>query len=332
MSNYFADIVGNAQLKALIGNHVKNKTLSHAYIIEGPAGSGKRLIAREICKALCCTGKSDRLPCNSCRECKRIDEGLNTDIMTVSRGEKASIMVDDIREMTATLGYYPDDGDCKVYVIEEADRMTPAAQNALLLSLEEPPSYVVFLLLTEDSTSLLETVRSRSQTLKTEIFPTSFVAQWLRSHPKAKGSSDADIASAAAVSRGALGAALSVLCDKSSKSAAISRDAARLVELLCSDSRAEAIVFASTIKYSRAEFEEFFDYALFALRDLIAAKSKSGTTLFYADIEDAANDASRLKMPKLIRIYDALISAKEDITVNNAQIYAVMTTLAAQSV
>ncbi|MBE6586862.1 MAG: hypothetical protein E7647_00440 [Ruminococcaceae bacterium] len=328
----FDRIIGNDGMKSLIASHIRSKTLSHAYIIEGPKGSGKRTVAKEICKALSCEDPSHSLPCGNCRSCKRIEDGYDTDIFTLTKGDKASISVDDVRRMTDTLGYYPDDGDNKVYIIEEAEKMTPQAQNALLLSLEEPPSYVVFLLLTDDSTSLLETVRSRAQSLKTEVFSTEFCAKWLRSHPLAKNASDEEIADACAVGRGSLGKALSTLSEKNSHSTSISKDAARLIELLCTGSPSDAIIFASGIKYSRGEFEEFFEYALFAVRDLISAKCNSDTTTYYADSETARNLASRTKLTKLAKIYEALTAAKDDITKHNAQIYAVMTTLAASAV
>ncbi len=328
----FKKIIGNESTLSLIAAHIKSKTLSHAYIIEGPKGSGKRTIAKEIAKALSCESPTPSLPCGNCRSCRRVEEGLNTDIYTLTKGDKASIQVDPVREMTDTLGYYPDDGDYKVYIIEEAEKMTTQAQNALLLSLEEPPSYVVFLLLTEDSMSLLETVRSRALKLKTEVFSTEFCAEWLRSHPLCKRATEEQIADACAVGRGSLGKALSTISEKNSHSASISKNAARLVELLCTGTPSDAIIFASTMKYSRSEFEEFFEYALFAVRDLIASKCQSQTTTYYSSSEVAANLASRIKMAKLSAMYDALVLAKDDITKNNAQIYAVMTTLAASVV
>lgn len=327
----FKSIVGNESLKALIGSHIRSKTFSHAYIIEGKRGSGKRTLAREICKALMCQNPSPHLPCGSCRSCKRIEEGYNTDIFFLNRGEKASISVNDVRAMTDTLGYYPDDGDVKVYVIEEADKLTPQAQNALLLSLEEPPSYVVFLLLCEEAKNLLETVRSRAQILKTELFSISFVAEWLKDRPEAQKATDEEITSCAACSQGALGLALSSLSKKGQKISSISDDATKLVDLLCSDSKADAIIYAGSIKYSRAEFEQFFDYAIFAVRDLIGAKCNCKSTTFFADSEAVAKKASRLKMTRLVKIYEELCRAKDDITVNNSQIYAVMTTLAASA-
>lgn len=328
----FKNIIGNESLKALLSSHIKNRSLSHAYIIEGPKGSGKKTLAKEICKALCCTSHSSDLPCGSCRSCKRIEEGYNTDIYILNCGDKASISVDDVRSLTSTIGYYPDDGDIKVYIIEDSEKMTVQAQNALLLSLEEPPSYVIFLLLTKDSTALLETVRSRAQILRCQVFDSAFTADWLRRHPSAKNHSEDDIKTASAVSRGALGEALASLTQKNSKSTAISKDAAELVSLLCGKSRSEAIIFASKVKYSRAEFEEFFDYALLAVRDLICAKCKNDSTTYYPDSYTAAELAKKAPLAKLSRIFDALTKAKEDITKHNAQIYAVMMTLAASAV
>lgn len=328
----FKAIIGNDSLKALISSHIRNRTLSHAYIIEGPKGSGKRTFAREICKALCCNDGNSSLPCGSCISCKRIDDGYNTDIYTLNKGDKASISVEDVRNMTATLGYYPDDGDKKIYIIEEADKMTVQAQNALLLSLEDPPAYVVFLLLCEDSTALLETVRSRAQILKTEIFSREYTINYLKKHPLCKNATDEQLTKAAAVSRGALGEAVNAINEKKQKSASVSADAEHLIELFCTGTKADAVVFASTLKYSRSEFEKFFEYALFAVRDLLCAKCNGSDTAYYADIKTAADLARRLNISKLTKIYDALTTAKDDITKNNAHIYAVMTTLAASAV
>lgn len=327
----FEKIIGNDSLKSLIGSHIRNKTLSHAYIIEGPRYSGKKTLAKEICKALCCENKKDTLPCGICRSCKRIEEGYNTDIYTLNSGDKASIQVQDVRELTSTLGYYPDDGDVKIYIIEEADKLTTPAQNALLLSLEEPPEYVVFLLLSENSLNLLETVRSRAQIFRTQTFSADFTVKWLRENAAAKKASDEAVHIAATVSRGALGAALLALTDKSSAAASISKDAGKLVELLCKNQKSDTIAFASGIKYSRREFEDFFDYALFAVRDLLTVKCNGYDTSYYPDADTAAETARHVKLSKLYNIYSALVSAKDDITKNNAHIYAVMMTLAASA-
>lgn len=328
MNTSFSKIIGNESLKSLLKNHILNKTLSHAYIIEGPKNSGKKTFAKEICKALNCENKSAALPCNCCKACNRIDEGYDTDIYYVSRGEKASIAVEDIRTMTATLGYYPDDGDVKIYIIDEAEKMTIQAQNALLLSLEEPPEYVFYLLLCEDSAQLLETVRSRAQTLKTELFEPGTIAEFLRNYPKTKNMRDKDIDSAAAMSRGALGNALDILVQRDNSNTKIDTDARRFIELMCSDRRSDAIIFASNLKYTRIEYEYFFDSAVFALRDLLAIKYDCDNITFYDDTQSAEALSSRLKIRRIISLYNAFLEAKEDICQNNVTPNTVMITLA----
>ena len=327
----FKHIVKNKSITTLMSSHIRNNSLSHAYIIEGPEGSGKKTIVKEICKALYCRNKEADLPCGNCKECRRVEDGYNTDIYRLTLTDKASISVNDIRELTDTLGYYPDDGDVKIYIIEACERMTPQAQNALLLSLEEPPSYVVFFLLTTDSSSLLETVRSRAQTLKTQAFSIEETANWLKEQKEAKNATEDEINTAAAISRGALGKALTALSKKDSKKASMAKEAMTLVQLLCSGTKADAIVFASGLKYSRAEFEQFFDYTIFALRDILASKYKGSNTTFYADQESARKISSKMQIAKISSIYNALISAKEDITKNNGHIYTVMMTLAASA-
>ena len=327
----FENIFGNKPLISLMAGHIRNHSLSHAYIIEGPEGSGKRTIVKEICKAIYCSSSDSSLPCNTCKDCKRTENGYNTDIYRLSLNDKASISVNDVREMTDTLGYYPDDGNVKVYIIEDCEKMTPQAQNALLLSLEEPPSYVVFFLLTTDSSALLETVRSRSQTLKTQIFSIEETANWLRAQNAAKNTDESSINTASAISRGSLGKALTAISKKESKNASMASNAKTFVELLCSGSRSDAIVFAAGIKYSRAEFEQFFDYAIFAIRDILACKYKNPRTTFYGNIENARELSNKMQITKITAIYDSLVSAKEDITKNNGHICTVMTTLAASA-
>jgi len=328
MNNSFSKLIGNESLKSLLEKHILNKTLSHAYIIEGPKNSGKKTFAKEICKALNCENKKDALPCNRCKACNRIDEGYDTDIYYLSRGEKASIAVEDIRAMTATLGYYPDDGDVKIYIIEEAEKMTTQAQNALLLSLEEPPEYVFYLLLCEDSSQLLETVRSRAQTLKTELFDPGIIAEFLRDYPKTKNMKSSDIDSAAAMARGALGNALDILVSRDNSNTRIDADARRFIELMCSDKRSDAIIFATSLKYTRLEYEYFFDSAVLALRDLLAIKYDCDNISFYDDTCACEALSSRFKIRRIVSLYNALLEAKEDICQNNVTPNTVMITLA----
>lgn len=329
MKKRFGKVIGNAVNIELLATELENGTQSHAYIIEGPVGSGKHTLAKEICKALFCLRESEDFPCEKCRFCKLTEAGYNTDIVFLSKGEKATIQVDAIRELTSTISYAPDAGEYKVYIIEDAERMTLQAQNAFLLSLEEPPSYVVFLLLCTDSASLLETVRSRAVTIKTELFSADFVEKWLKALPQVEklGADSIAVRNAAIASGGSLGAALAALDTKADSSAALAKEAGIMVEKLCRAPLAQRLLYFSSMKYSRGEYEQLFAFALKALRDLIAVKTGGSETLFYTDRESAAAVCSRVKMKKLVELYDAVSLADADIKAN-ASPNTVLTSLA----
>ena len=176
MKEIFPGIIGNEGIKKLFseGNP------AHAYIIEGPEGSGKHTIARQLCASMVCENRASEtfpLPCGVCPSCRKILNSMSVDCLTVSGGSRSgSIGVESVRSIRQSLYVAPNDGDRKFYIIEDAHRMTEQAQNALLLSLEEPPGFVSFFLLCESSLGILETIRSRAPVIKTELFPPEFIA------------------------------------------------------------------------------------------------------------------------------------------------------------
>ena len=182
-------VVANDALRSRLCTDILGGKLSHAYIIEGPEGTGKHLIARNIAAALSCICKNEDaipLPCLHCINCRKIMSGISPDVIYIKREEgKAQIGVESVRLVKSDVAIMPNDLDYKVYIIEEADKMTVQAQNALLLTLEEPPEYVVFLLLCESADLLLETVRSRAPVLRTEPVKPDAMAEFLCSSEQA---------------------------------------------------------------------------------------------------------------------------------------------------
>ena len=150
----FPQLIGNSRIKNILGGDIARGTMGHAYILVGPAGSGKHTAALSIASALACEYRKDGknpLPCGKCLACRKIAEGVSPDVSFIRRAEdRATLGVSIIRELREDLYIAPNENEKKVYIIEEADRMTDEAQNALLLSLESPPPYVVFLLLTQN--------------------------------------------------------------------------------------------------------------------------------------------------------------------------------------
>ena len=171
MKRFFEDIAANEALREQLGTEILASRLPHAYILEGSRGSGKHTLALRIAAALSCQRSEDSsapLPCMNCPSCKKILDGNSPDVIFVHREDTATLGVDIIRNVRNDVWIAPNDTDFKIYIIEDAHLMTEQAQNALLLTLEEPPEYVRFLLLCESAEMLLETIRSRAPTLHTE--------------------------------------------------------------------------------------------------------------------------------------------------------------------
>ena len=138
--------------------------LSHAYIITGGGEMSRQALARRLTAAYLCEGSG--VPCGRCRHCVKVEKSIHPDVcfVTVPEG-KREIQVDPIRDLRSDAYIRPNEGERKVYVIDPAEAMNPSAQNALLKVLEEGPAYTAFLLLSDQPGRLLDTIRSRCETL-----------------------------------------------------------------------------------------------------------------------------------------------------------------------
>ncbi len=156
----FQDIVGQEQITGHLQNAIRMGKVSHAYIIQGEAGSGKKLLADTFATTLQCEERGIE-PCGHCQSCKQAVSGNHPDIRRVTH-EKATIGVDDIRlQLNNDILVKPYSRPYKVYIIDEAEKMTEQAQNAMLKTIEEPPEYAIIILLTVNAKLLLPTILSR---------------------------------------------------------------------------------------------------------------------------------------------------------------------------
>ena len=201
----FPGFLGNEGLKERLSR--SEGRLSHFYILEGPGGSGKRTLARILAAAMLCREPGER-PCGACRDCRRILKGEHPDVITVD-SDKATVPIRVIREMQADAYIRPGEAERKIYLIPRAGDMLAPAQNALLKLLEEPPSYCVFLLMTENAERMLPTVRSRAVELTLAPLPDAALLQALRE--RAPTAEPERLRSAADRSQGYLGRALEQL-------------------------------------------------------------------------------------------------------------------------
>ena len=157
----FGDIIGQERAKEHLKKAVRTGRISHAYIISGEKGMGKRMLADAFAMTLLCERDGDA-PCGECHSCRQFLAGSHPDVILVTHQKPNTISVDEIREqVSGTVDIRPFSSEKKIYLIEEAEKMTVQAQNALLKTLEEPPAYAVFLLLSANADSFLPTVLSR---------------------------------------------------------------------------------------------------------------------------------------------------------------------------
>lgn len=203
----FAGFLGNEQLKENLSAMESRDRLGHFFLISGPEGSGKKTLATILSAAMLCTG--EKRPCRSCPQCRKVFGNIHPDVITVDDTEKKTVTVAMVREARQQLFVRPNEGKRKIFLVPRAQELRPEGQNALLKVLEEPPSYGVFLLLTDNPDKLLPTVRSRCVHLGLNPLPRPLLEETLLGEfPQAEPLA---IASAAARSGGYLGAAKALL-------------------------------------------------------------------------------------------------------------------------
>ena len=205
----FRTIFGHRRLISLVSRAIARQSLPPALLFAGPPGVGKRRTAVAIAQALNClkpvTTESGIDACGECASCRRIARGVHPDVIVIEPGDSGSIKVDQVRETIDKAAYRPFEGRRRAVIVDEADSMVDAAQNALLKTLEEPPSASVFILVSSMPDSLLATVRSRCPRLRFGVLAPAEVAEALmRDH----GYDEADARVAAADADGSIGRAL----------------------------------------------------------------------------------------------------------------------------
>ena len=157
----FEDVVGQEHIIRTLKNQIENNNVGHAYLFSGTRGTGKTSTAKIFARAVNCENSVDQEPCNECEVCRDI---LNDNVMDVVEIDAASNnSVDDIRELRESVKYSPAKAKYKVYIIDEVHMLSQGAFNALLKTLEEPPSYVIFILATTEPHKIPATILSRCQ-------------------------------------------------------------------------------------------------------------------------------------------------------------------------
>ena len=295
-------LAGNDALKRQLSRQAARRGLSHAYLIGGPSGSGKRTLARLLGAALVCEAGGEDAPCGRCPACKKALKGIHPDVIRVAGEDGKDLTVAQLRAMRSDAYIRPNEAGRKVYVVENAQAMNPSAQNAILKLLEEGPAYCAFLLLTDNPAAVLPTIRSRCEGVSlTPVSPREAEDYLLRTRPTA----DKQAVHAAALRcEGLIGRAVTEL--EGGGDDAPRESARTLVGLFAKGDELALAAFTVTLeKWDRSALTALMDEGVLLLRDALALQSGGGAD---ADPQRRAVAEGAAALPKsgLMRAVTAL--------------------------
>lgn len=309
----FKDVVGHKDILKYISSAVENNRVSHAYILNGERGSGKKMLANLFAMTLLCeTG--DNEPCGKCHSCKQAESGNHPDIIRVTHEKPNSISVDDIRtQVNNTVDIKPYQGPYKVYIIPQADMMTPQAQNAILKTIEEPPSYAVFLLLTENAETLLPTINSRCIMLKLRNIKDTLIKKYLMENleiPDYK----ADMCTAFA--QGNMGRA--IMLANSDHFNEIREEAVQLLKHINEMELNEIVAAVKNISVYKLEITDYLDIIMIWYRDVLLYKATKeiDKVVFKDQLQSIKEQARKSSYEGIELILESLEKAKARLKAN----------------
>ena len=265
-------LVGNDKIRLSVNGFVAEKRIPHAIIIEGDAGTGRPTLANFLCAAAICNG--DNAPCDNCKNCNLINSASHPDVSVIApQDNKKNIAVSQIRELREEAYIKPHQAQKRVFIIDCADSMNPQSQNALLKVLEEPPQTIMFILIVESKSALLDTIISRCVCLSLNAPEFSVGFNYIKS----KTDKDADlIKQALESSQNNIGKALEILSGSLGTKTEVAAK-----EFLQSMLKADSLGLLSILSQfekNRVETDKFIK----DLKYLIAGKIRKDTNSFYA--------------------------------------------------
>ena len=311
--NGFKDVVGHRDIIGYIQDAVQQNKVSHAYILNGQRGSGKKMLAKLFAMTLQCeSGKTD--PCGECKSCIQANSENQPDIITVKHEKPASISVDDVRtQVNGDIMIKPYSSPYKVYIIPEADLMTVQAQNAILKTIEEPPEYAVIFLLTENAESLLPTIRSRCVILKLRNIKDKLVKKYLMEQMQIPDY-QADLC--AAFAQGNIGRA--IMLAKSEHFNEIKEEAIQLLKYIDEMELSEIVSAIKEINKYKLEVTDYLDIITIWYRDVLLYKATKdvGGLVFGDQLKFIKEKAAKSSYEGLETILESIEKAKARIKAN----------------
>lgn len=316
--NFFEEIYGNHKQKAYFSSLIAEGKCAHAYIFEAPRAAGKKTFALSLAASLAAKGNAE----DHEKKCRRILEGVSPDVRILRREEgKKSIGVDAVRDFCASVYLTPSELDFKMYIFDEADLITPQAQNALLKIIEEPPSGVYMILLCENSLSLLSTVRSRAQKISLQVFDENELSAYAKRNNLPGSEDEEKLSFAVRTAGGAIGALSHLLDDEAFAFSAFSA-AKKVIEGQAA--KARGVSYFDFLKQitdfvgTREALDALSGYLLSAYGDLARTKAEENAPSSFYKKEEAEELSMLFTLDSLAKSFEITEKIRSDMRLNTS--------------
>lgn len=307
-------VVGQEQIKEFIQKSVQRNKVSHAYILCGERGTGRRALAEMFAATLQCSAGDDAVkPCGVCKSCKQMAGGNQPDVIVVNH-EKKGIGVDEIRrQVNNSVLIKPYEGPYKVYIIPDADKMTEQAQNALLKTIEEPPGYAVLLLIAENIDMFLPTILSRCVILNLKPVSEAVIMEYLMDTFKLP---DYAAHTCAVFAQGNIGKAVRYASDGDFSQ--ILNEVLRLLRNIDTKRIDELSAIIKNIKDNNYDISDYLDIMILWYRDVLLYKAvkDDNMLIFSEESKGIAKDAKLRSYGNLEACIAAIDKAKVRLNAN----------------
>lgn len=310
----FSDIIGQEHIKDHLKKALENGKISHAYIIHGEKDAGKEFIADTFAMALQCEDENDIEPCMECHSCKQAVTRNHPDIITLIHEKPGTIGVEDVRNgIVSDVFVRPYSGKWKIYIINDAEKMSIQAQNALLKTLEEPPDYVIIMLLTSNISALLPTIISRSTVLNLRPVEDRVVRKYLMERIHIPDY-QADIC--VAFARGNIGKAKHLATSEDFDN--IKNEAVRVLKYVHEMDMSDFAGALNRISAYKMNIEDYLDILLIWYRDILMFKSTGDpdTLIFKEEIKSIRERAGKSSYEGIEKIIDSIEKTKARLRAN----------------
>ncbi len=310
--NTFVNVIGHEEITNHLQSAIRMGKISHAYIFAGEDGIGKNFMADIFAATIQCEANQEN-PCGTCKSCHQAISGNQPDIKRVTH-EKSGIGVDDIRlQINADIGVKPYASPYKIYIVDEAEKMTEQAQNALLKTIEEPPEYAVIILLTNNVNAFLPTILSRCVILNFKSVETKEIESYLMNEAKIP---DYQAKISAAFACGNLGKAL-----KYASSESFMQLKSDIIHLMKNMNETDITVIADAVKYfaeNKSQINDCLDLMMLWYRDVLMFKAtKDANLLLYQDeLQDIKRQAEVIDFEHLNHIMESFSTVKSRLNAN----------------